>query len=150
MNQERLIAMQGRFDQLTQRHPGEPGLELWFVRDLREPLGYARWENFLTLIHRAIESCKTTGCEPEHHFCGVTKMVTHGKAAQAFLPTKDLDSTDRNVYATFCPGLSNNISALRPNLQDRPSQRPSQIAAGPRGKRSLDSGSRDSGGEKPP
>ena len=25
----------------------EEGIEFWFARDLQEPLGYARWENFL-------------------------------------------------------------------------------------------------------
>jgi DNA-damage-inducible protein D len=49
---------------------------------LQEPLGYARWENFLTAIQRAIDSCKTTGYEAEHHFRGVTKLITHGKGGQ--------------------------------------------------------------------
>jgi DNA-damage-inducible protein D len=57
-------------------------VEFWFARDLQEPLGYARWENFLTAIQRAIESCKTTGYEPGHHFRGVTKLITHGKGGQ--------------------------------------------------------------------
>jgi len=57
-------------------------MEFWFARDLQKPLGYARWENFQTAIQRAIESCKTTGYEPEHHFRGVTKMVTLGSGAQ--------------------------------------------------------------------
>lgn len=49
---------------------------------MQEPLGYARWENFLTAIQRAIDSCKTTGYEAEHHFRGVTKLITHGKGGQ--------------------------------------------------------------------
>ena len=49
---------------------------------MQEPLGYVRWENFLTAIQRAIESCKTTGYEPGHHFRGVTKLITHGKGGQ--------------------------------------------------------------------
>jgi DNA-damage-inducible protein D len=47
-----------------------------------EPLGYARWENFITVIKRAIESCKSTGFDPEDHFRGVTKMVTLGSDAK--------------------------------------------------------------------
>ena len=46
---------------------------------LQEPLGYARWENFQMAIRRAVEACETTGYNPEHHFCGVTKLITHGK-----------------------------------------------------------------------
>ena len=73
--------MQSQFDALAQQHPDEPKVEFWFARDLQEPLGYARWENFLTAIRRAIESCKSTGYEPEHHFRGVTKMVELGSGA---------------------------------------------------------------------
>ena len=82
MNKDLIIRMQSQFDQLAQPHPDEPNLEFWFARDLQEPLGYARWENFLTAIQRAIDSCKTTGYEPEHHFRGVTKMVPLGSGAE--------------------------------------------------------------------
>jgi DNA-damage-inducible protein D len=81
MNNGLIIKMQSQFDQLAQTHPEELHLEFWFARDLQEPLGYARWENFLTAIQRAIESCKTTRHEPGHHFRGVTKWITHGKSS---------------------------------------------------------------------
>jgi hypothetical protein len=45
-------------------------------RGLREPLGYTRWEIFLTAIRRAIDSCKSTGYDPDHHFRGVTKLIS--------------------------------------------------------------------------
>lgn len=79
MNKELIVQMQSQFDALAQTHPEAADLEFWFARDLQEPLGYARWENFLTAIQRAIESCKTTGYEAGHHFRGVTKLITHGK-----------------------------------------------------------------------
>lgn len=70
-----------RFNDLSQRLPGE-GIEFWFARDLMEPLGYARWENFSTVIHRAMESCKSTGYDAEDHFRGVTKMVKLGSGSE--------------------------------------------------------------------
>ena len=70
-----------RFDELSQRLPDE-GIEFWFARDLMEPLGYARWENFITAIHRAIDSCKSTGNDEFDHFRGVTKMVRLGSGAE--------------------------------------------------------------------
>lgn len=70
-----------RFDELSQRLPDE-GIEFWFARDLMEPLGYARWENFITAIRRAIESCKSTGYDELDHFRGVTKMIEVGKGGQ--------------------------------------------------------------------
>jgi len=82
MNKELIIQMQSQFDELAKLHPDEPSVEFWFARELQEPLGYARWENFLTAIQRAIESCITTGSEPDHHFRGVTKMVPLGSGAE--------------------------------------------------------------------
>lgn len=82
MNKDLITQMQTQFDQLVNPHPDDPSIEFWFARALQEPLGYSRWENFLTAIQRAIESCKSTGYEPEHHFRGVTKLITHGKGGQ--------------------------------------------------------------------
>lgn len=73
--------MKERFDALGQLTP-EDNVEFWFARDLMEPLGYARWENFQTAIQRAIESCETTGYPVDDHFRGVTKMIEIGKGGQ--------------------------------------------------------------------
>jgi DNA-damage-inducible protein D len=70
-----------RFDSLSHRVP-EENVEFWFARELMEPLGYARWENFQIAIGRAIESCKTTGYEAADHFRDVTKMVQLGSGAE--------------------------------------------------------------------
>jgi len=61
MNKQLIIQMRSQFDALPQSHPEATGVEFWFARDLQKPLGYARWENFLTAIQRVIESCQTTG-----------------------------------------------------------------------------------------
>ena len=75
MNNEILQQMQSRFDSLA--HKLDDDTEFWFARDLQEPLGYARWENFLTAIQRAIESCETAKFDSNDHFRGVTKLITH-------------------------------------------------------------------------
>ncbi|NCG08962.1 MAG: hypothetical protein GWO81_05260 [Verrucomicrobia bacterium] len=46
--------MQSQFDGLAQQYPDEPKIEFWLARGLWEPLGYTRWENFLTAIRRAL------------------------------------------------------------------------------------------------
>ena len=81
METEVIQVLQNQFDAISQRIPGED-VEFWLARDLLEPLGYARWENFQTAIKRAIESCETTGYEPSNHFRGVTKMVKLGSGAE--------------------------------------------------------------------
>ena len=73
------------FDEIMQFIKGEDGqeqVEIWFARDLQTVLGYARWENFLVAISRAVESCKTQNINVDDHFREVTKMVTLGSGAQ--------------------------------------------------------------------
>ena len=79
-SREVIQQLQSHFDSLAHTTT-EEGIEFWFARDLQEPLGYAKWENFLTSIMRAVESCKTTGCDPNDHFRGVRKMVRLGTGA---------------------------------------------------------------------
>jgi DNA-damage-inducible protein D len=81
MKSQAVQILKQRFDDLSQTVPDD-GVEFWFARDLMEPLGYARWENFQTAIQRAIESCETTGYLAEDHFRGVTKMVKLGSGAE--------------------------------------------------------------------
>lgn len=76
-----LSQMQQRFDTLVHQVPDE-NIEFWFARELQEPLGYARWENFLTAIQRAIASCETSGLDAADHFRRVTKMIGIGKGGQ--------------------------------------------------------------------
>ena len=80
MQSSAIQLLKNNFDALSQRTPDE-NIEFWFARDIMEPLGYARWENFQTAINRAIESCKITGYAADDHFRGVTKMVEIGNGA---------------------------------------------------------------------
>ena len=81
MDKTSVQKLTNQFDGLSHTIPDE-GIEFWFARELMEPLGYARWENFLTAIKRAIESCETTGYKADDHFRGVTKMIEIGKGGQ--------------------------------------------------------------------
>ncbi|HPL03696.1 MAG TPA: DNA damage-inducible protein D [Bacteroidales bacterium] len=57
-------------------------VEVWFARELQPLLGYARWENFLVAIKRAVESCKSQSINIDDHFREVTKMVELGSGAK--------------------------------------------------------------------
>ncbi|MBS0461524.1 MAG: DNA damage-inducible protein D, partial [Proteobacteria bacterium] len=47
MTDTALQALKQHFNQLAQCI-GEDSIEFWFARDLMVPLGYSRWENFMT------------------------------------------------------------------------------------------------------
>ncbi len=57
-------------------------VEVWFARELQELLGYARWENFIVAINRAVDSCKTQNINIDDHFREVTKMIEIGKGGK--------------------------------------------------------------------
>lgn len=57
-------------------------VEVWFARELQTVLGYARWENFVVAMQRAIASCKSQSINVDDHFREVTKMVQLGSDAQ--------------------------------------------------------------------
>ncbi|MDR2365159.1 MAG: DNA damage-inducible protein D [Zoogloeaceae bacterium] len=81
MTDDTVPLLKTRFDALSQHIPDE-NIEFWFARDLMEPLGYSRWENFQAVVERAIDSCKSTGYNETDHFRGVTKMVRVGSGAE--------------------------------------------------------------------
>ena len=72
------------FDQIakTVKDDDDNAIEIWYARELQEVLGYARWENFIGAIGRAMESCKTLGINVDDHFREVTKMIALAKGAQ--------------------------------------------------------------------
>ena len=56
--------------------------KVWYARELQQVLDYARWENFVVAIGRAMESCKTLGINVDDYFRDLTKMIALAKSAQ--------------------------------------------------------------------
>ncbi len=52
MDKSALIILRNQFDGLIHTMPDE-GIEVWFAREMMEPLGYIRWENFKTAQPKA-------------------------------------------------------------------------------------------------
>ena len=85
MDKQSIIQYKGAFDAIAtyiESDNGKEQVEVWFARDLQKVLGYARWENFLTAINRAVESCKSQNINVDDHFREVTKMVKLGSGSE--------------------------------------------------------------------
>ena len=85
MDKQQIIKYQSDFDKIGHFINSENGseqVEIWFARELQVLLGYARWENFLVAIHRAVDSCKNQATSVEDHFREVTKMIEIGKSGK--------------------------------------------------------------------
>jgi len=66
----------------------ENGVEYWLARDLQFLLGYAKWDNFLSVIAKARTACEVSGHAIADHFADVGKMIELAKGAQ-----REIDDT---------------------------------------------------------
>ena len=85
MDLQRINQYKSLFDEIVNYIDSEDKseqIEVWFARDLQGVLGYARWENFVVAMQRAIASCKSQSINVDDHFREVTKMVQLGSDAQ--------------------------------------------------------------------
>lgn len=84
MDIQRINQYKSSFDSIAKEITDDSGesVEVWYARELQTLLGYARWENFVVAINRAIDSCKTQGVSIDDHFREVTKMVSLGSGSQ--------------------------------------------------------------------
>jgi DNA-damage-inducible protein D len=74
-----LIPSKLSFEDLKQVN--QHGIEYWSARSLQPCLGYSQWRRFENAIQKAIESCKQSGNDPDHHFAGAGKQINFGKGA---------------------------------------------------------------------
>ncbi|KAA6348807.1 hypothetical protein EZS27_003785 [termite gut metagenome] len=85
MDKQRIIQYKSTFDEIVHFINSENDseqVEVWFARELQNILGYARWENFMVAIQRAVDSCKAQSIHVDDHFREVTKMVGLGSGAK--------------------------------------------------------------------
>ena len=85
MDKKIIMKYKASFDSIVQYIESDDAkeqIEVWFARELQSILGYARWENFLVAIHRAMDSCKSQNISVDDHFREVTKMISIGKGGK--------------------------------------------------------------------
>jgi len=85
MDKQSIIQYKSDFDKIAHFINNEVDgeqVEVWFARELQTLLGYARWENFIIAVHRAVDSCKTQNNNVDDHFRELTKMIDIGKGGK--------------------------------------------------------------------
>lgn len=84
MKSEIIKSLVNNFESHAQKT--EDGLEFWLARDLQQLLGYAKWDNFITVISKAKTACEITGHEVSDHFADVGKTIRMPKSAEKEIP----------------------------------------------------------------
>ena len=60
----------------------QDGVEFWFARDVQYLLGYTEWRNFLKVVEKARESCKTANNPILDHFVDANKSIPFPKGGE--------------------------------------------------------------------
>lgn len=77
------------------KHFDDSGVEFWSARELAPYLGYKRWENFLEVLEKAKQACKSSVGTILNDFRDVTKIV---KAGFTEKPAQDIELTRYACY----------------------------------------------------
>lgn len=79
MSVDMISRLHPRFEEMV--HVQE-GVEFWYARDLQVLLGYSEWRNFLSVIEKAREACRSSKYPEKDHFVDVNKMVPLGSGSK--------------------------------------------------------------------
>lgn len=84
MKTEIIKSLVGNFESYAKT--SNEGVEFWLARDLQQLLGYAKWDNFISVISKAKTACEMTEHAVSDHFADVGKTIQMPKGAQKEVP----------------------------------------------------------------
>ena len=79
MSIDMISRLHPRFEEMVHT---QDGIEFWYARDLQVLLGYSEWRNFLSVIEKAREACRSSKYQEIDHFVDVNKMVSIGSGSK--------------------------------------------------------------------
>ena len=79
MSTDMISRLHPRFEEMVHT---QDGIEFWYARDLQVLLGYSEWRNFLSVIEKAREACRSSKYQEIDHFVDVNKMVSIGSGSK--------------------------------------------------------------------
>jgi len=82
------------------RHSDDNG-EFWFARELYRLLGYAKWENFESVLKKAEDACRNSGGSVESHFIKTGFNVETGSGA-----SRDVGDVRLTRYAAYLTAVN--------------------------------------------
>lgn len=97
------------FDQILRVR--EDGSEYWSARDLMEPLGYDRWENFARPVKEARRAATIVAAQD--HFRDSTKMVPLGSGAERGVADVEMTRYGAYMVAMSCDGRKPEVAAAK-------------------------------------
>ena len=109
MSSENFMVPQSSLSFESLKMHNEHGVEYWSARDLQPCLGYSQWRSFENAIQKAVESCKQSGNNPEHHLADASKMILRGKGAS-------LEVNDYHLSRFACYLIAQNGDPRKPEI----------------------------------
>ena len=80
---EELVENNKSFEEI--KHVDEEGREFWYARELMNILQYSKWQNFKSIINKAMIACENSEMSTDYCFTNISKPITSGKGKKELI-----------------------------------------------------------------